>query len=49
MEKKADFIDELMIKTKAEPNYNNITRVIRLVKQIFLSKEDEKEDAKGKS
>jgi len=34
----------LIEKTKAEPNHANISRVIRLVKQTFLSKDDEKDE-----
>lgn len=34
-EQKLNLIDKLISKTKENPNYNNITKVIKVIKQIF--------------
>lgn len=56
IEKKEDqrkkVLDDLIEKTRAQPNYTSITRVIKIVKKVFFAgqqTEDEEEEGKAES
>jgi hypothetical protein len=41
-------LDDLIEKTRAQPNYTTITRVIKIVKQVFFAGQQSAEDEEGK-